>query len=56
MGYNIGSFKASDTGYTGTIETPTHKIVADFTRVLDRTNQSAPAYEIFSGDLRIGAA
>ena len=24
--------------------------------MLDRTNQSAPAYEIYSGDLRIGAA
>ncbi len=56
MGYNIGSFKPTDTGYTGTIETLTHKIAADFTRVLDRTNQSAPAYDIFCGDLRIGAA
>ena len=56
MGYNIGSFKATDTGYAGTIETLTHKITADFTRVLERTNQSAPAYEIYSGELRIGAA
>ena len=44
MGYNIGSFKATDTGYTGTIETLTHKITADFTRVLNRTNQNAPAF------------
>ena len=56
MGYNIGSFKATDKGYTGTIETLTHKITAAFTRVLDRTHQNAPAYEIYSGDLRIGAA
>jgi uncharacterized protein (DUF736 family) len=56
MGYNIGSFKATDTGYTGTIETLTHKITADFTRVLSRTNQNAPAFEIYSGELRIGAA
>jgi uncharacterized protein (DUF736 family) len=56
MGYNIGSFKATDTGYTGTIETLTHKITAEFTRVLNRTNQNAPAFEIYSGELRIGAA
>jgi uncharacterized protein (DUF736 family) len=56
MGYNIGSSKTTDTGYMGTIETLTHKITADFTRVLDRTNGNAPAYEICSGDLRIGAA
>jgi len=46
--------KATDTGYTGTVKTLTHKITADFTRVLDRTNGNAPAYEIYS-DLRIGA-
>jgi hypothetical protein len=40
MGYNIGS-----------LETLTHKITADFTRVLDRTNGKAPADEIHSGNL-----
>lgn len=45
---------ATDTGYMGTVKTLTHKITADFTRVLDRTNGNAPAYEIYS-DLRIGA-
>lgn len=42
MDYNIGSFKTTDTGYTGTIEALTHKITADFTRVLDRRNGNAP--------------
>jgi len=56
MGYNIGSFKATDNGYTGRIETLALKVQADFHRVLDRTNQNAPAFEIYSGELRIGAA
>ncbi len=56
MGYNIGFFKATDTGYTGKIETLALKVQAEFHRVLNRTNQNAPAFEIFSGDLKIGAA
>ena len=56
MGYNIGFFKATDTGYTGKIETLAFKVQADFNRVLNRTNENAPAFEIFCGDLRIGAA
>lgn len=56
MGYNIGSFKVTDTGYTGKIETLALKLQADFTRVLNRTNGNAPAFEIYSGDLKIGAA
>ena len=56
MGYNIGFFKATDTGYTGKIETLALKVQADFHRVLDRKHENAPAYEIFCGDLRIGAA
>jgi uncharacterized protein (DUF736 family) len=56
MGYNIGFFKATDTGYTGTIETLALKIQADFHRVLDRKHENAPAYEILCGKLRIGAA
>jgi uncharacterized protein (DUF736 family) len=56
MAYNIGFFKATNSGYEGTIETLALKISAEFTRVIDRTNENAPAFEIFSGDLRIGAA
>jgi uncharacterized protein (DUF736 family) len=56
MVYNIGFFKATDTGYTGKIETLAIKAQAEFHRVLDRTNENAPTFEIFSGDLRIGAA
>ena len=56
MGYNIGFFKATDTGYTGKIETLALKVQADFHRVLDRKHENAPAYEIFAGELRIGAA
>lgn len=56
MGYNIGSFKKNDGSYEGKIETLTHKIQATFHPLLDRTHQNAPAYEIYSGDLRIGAA
>jgi uncharacterized protein (DUF736 family) len=56
MGYNIGFFKATDTGYTGKIETLALKLQADFIRVLNRTNQKAPTFEIYSGDLKIGAA
>ena len=56
MAFNIGFFKSTDNGYTGKIDTLAIKAQADFHRVLDRTNENAPAYEIFSGDLKIGAA
>jgi uncharacterized protein (DUF736 family) len=56
MGYNIGFFKATNSGYEGKIETLLHKITATFHRVVNRTNQNAPAYEIYCGELRIGAA
>lgn len=56
MAYNIGFFKATDTGYTGKIDTLALKVQADFHRVLDRTHENAPAFHIFSGELRIGAA
>lgn len=56
MGYNIGFFKATNSGYEGKIETLAIKIQAEFTRVINRTNQNAPSYEIYSGDLKIGAA
>ena len=56
MGYNIGFFKKTDTGFAGNIETLTLKTQAEFHRVLDRTHEKAPAFEIFAGELRIGAA
>src|ERR1017187_3593066 len=56
MAFNIGFFKTTDTGYTRKIETLALKTQAVFHRVLDRTHQNAPAFEIFAGDLRIGAA
>jgi uncharacterized protein (DUF736 family) len=56
MGYNIGFFNATDGGYAGTIETLSVKAPAEFTRVLNRTNEKAPAYEVFCGQLRIGVA
>lgn len=56
MAYNIGFFTKTDTGFTGKIETLAVKLQAEFQRVLDRTNDNAPAFEIFAGDLRIGAA
>jgi len=56
MTYNIGFFTKTDTGFAGKIETLAFKAQAEFHRVLDRTNENAPAFEIFSGDLKIGAA
>jgi len=56
MDYNIGFFKPTENGYAGKIETLAFKTEAEFHRVLDRTNGNAPGYEIFCGDLRIGAA
>jgi uncharacterized protein (DUF736 family) len=56
MGYNIGFFKKTETGFAGNIETLAVKIPAEFTRVLDRKSENAPAFEVFSKDLRIGAA
>jgi uncharacterized protein (DUF736 family) len=56
MGYNIGFFKATDTGFTGTIETLVHKLQVDFQRILDRTNSKAPALRLYVGELQIAAA
>jgi uncharacterized protein (DUF736 family) len=56
MAYNIGFFTKTDTGFEGRIETLALKIPAEFTRVTDRTHENAPTFEIFSGELRIGAA
>ena len=56
MAYNIGFFTKTDTGFTGKIETLAVKAQAELTRVIDRTNENAPGFEIFSGEVRIGAA
>jgi uncharacterized protein (DUF736 family) len=56
MAYNIGFFKSTDTGFSGKIETLAVKIQAEFHRVTNRTNENAPPFEIFHGDLKIGAA
>ena len=56
MAFNIGFFKTTDSGYTGKIDTLAIKAQVEFNRVLNRTNENAPAFEIFCGDLRIGAA
>jgi len=56
MGYNIGFFKATNSGYEGTIETLSHKLKVEFHRVLNRTNSKAPAIEGFVGELKIAAA
>ena len=56
MGYNIGFFKATNSGYEGTIQTLSHNFQAEFSRVTNRKHENAPAYELYSGDLRIGAA
>jgi len=56
MAYNIGQFTKTDTGFTGKIETLALKAEAKFQPVSGRTSENAPAFEIFHGDLRIGAA
>jgi uncharacterized protein (DUF736 family) len=54
MAYNIGFFTKTGSGFTGKIETLAIKAQVELHRVLDRTNENAPALQIFSGDLRIG--
>jgi len=56
MAYSIGQFTKTDTGFAGRIETLAVKADATFHRVINRTNENAPAFEIFHGELRIGAA
>jgi uncharacterized protein (DUF736 family) len=56
MAYSIGQFTKTDTGFVGRIETLALKADATFHRVINRTNENAPAFEIFHGELRIGAA
>ena len=54
MAYNIGFFTKTDGGFKGNIQTLAIKVPAEFTRVLDRTHENSPAFEIFSDDLKIG--
>ena len=56
MAYNIGQFTKTDTGFKGTINILALKAEAEFHPVLNRTKENAPAFEIFHGELRIGAA
>src|SRR5271166_2090809 len=56
MAYNIGQFTKTDTGFKGRIDMLALKAEAEFHPVLNRTNENAPAFEIFHGELRIGAA
>jgi uncharacterized protein (DUF736 family) len=56
MAYNIGQFTKTETGFTGKIDTLAIKANAEFRQVTNRTNENAPAFEIFHGELRIGAA
>jgi len=56
MGINIGFFKATNGGYEGKIQTLLHNLTVTFERVIDRTNEKAPAFHIYSGELLLGAA
>lgn len=56
MGYNIGFFKATNTGYEGRITTLVHNLEVTFERVTNRTNEKAPGFHVYSGELVIGAA
>jgi uncharacterized protein (DUF736 family) len=54
----IGNFKATDNGFTGTIETLTLKAKVDFEPVARKANEKAPDFRIFTKDsgYEIGAA
>ena len=51
----IGSFTASDNGFTGSIKTLTLNIKAKFAPS-DKENDKAPDYRIFAGSTEFGAA
>ena len=51
----IGSFAASDNGFTGSIKTLTLNIKAKFAPS-DKENDKAPDYRIFAGATEFGAA
>jgi uncharacterized protein (DUF736 family) len=56
MGYNIGFFKATDTGYTGKIETLASRSPSPSTGFLIDQRERARLRNLHCGDLRIGAA
>ena len=56
MGYNIGSFKATNGGYEGKITTLLHNLEVTFERVTNRTNENAPGFHLYAGELLLGAA
>ena len=51
----IGTFTASDNGYTGTIKTLTLNIKAKFV-ASEKDHEKAPDYRIFAGSTEFGAA
>ena len=51
----IGTFTASDTGYTGSIKTLTLNIKAKLVAA-EKDNDKAPDYRIFAGATEFGAA
>ena len=51
----IGTFTASDNGYTGSIKTLTLNIKAKFA-ASEKDNDKAPDYRIFAGATEFGAA
>jgi uncharacterized protein (DUF736 family) len=57
MGYNIGFFRATKTGFVGKIQTLVHNLdEVEFHRVVSRKSEKAPAIEGYVGDMRIAAA
>ena len=57
MGYAIGFFKATNSGYEGKITTLLHNLTdVTFERLLDRTSENQPAFRIYNGELQLGAA
>ena len=51
----IGTFTASDNGYTGSVKTLTLNVKAKFVAT-DKDNDKAPDYRIFAGTTEFGAA
>jgi uncharacterized protein (DUF736 family) len=51
----IGTFTASDNGYTGSVRTLTLNVKAKFIAA-DQTSDKAPDYRIFAGSIEFGAA
>ena len=51
----IGTFTASDNGYTGSVKTLTLNVKAKFVAT-EKDNDKAPDYRIFAGSTEFGAA